>query len=71
MLTATEIPAYRCLAVSLEDTTLYFRRYLNHWVQARCADDDIWYETAVPPDIPETVCGYYPHRTLPLSDYPV
>ena len=71
MFTAAEIPSYRCVAVSIGDTTSYYRRYAAQtWVRAH-HDGDVWYETPVPAKMPETVCGYYSHRTLPLSEYPV
>jgi hypothetical protein len=66
-----DIPASRCLAVSLEETTIYFRRYADRWVRATCGTDGVWYETAVVAEIPERVCGYYPYRTVPVSEYPV
>jgi hypothetical protein len=71
MLTAEEMLAYRCLAMSIGKTTIYFRRYADRWLRAHCGDDGVWYETAVTADMPATVCGYYPYRTVPLSDYPV
>jgi hypothetical protein len=70
MLAAEEIPD-RCLAVSIGESTIYFRRYADRWIRAHCGNDGVWYETAVPTNIPETVCGYYPYRTIPLSDYPI
>jgi hypothetical protein len=71
MFTAAEIPSYRCVAVSIGETTLYFRRYTDRWFRAHYEDDHGRYETAVPPELPETICGYYPHQTVPLSDSPI
>lgn len=71
MLDAAEMPAYLCLAVSIGESTIYFRRYSDYWLRAYCGDDGIWYETAVTADRPEIVCGYYPSCTVPLSDYPI
>lgn len=71
MITAAEIPSYRCLAVSIGETTLYFRRYTDQWFRAHYEDDHSWDETPVPPDLPETICGYYPYQTVPLSEYPI
>jgi hypothetical protein len=71
MLTVEEMPAYRCLAVSIGETTIYVRHYADRWIRAHAGDDGVWYETTVTAEIPKTVCGYYPHRTIPLSDYPI
>jgi hypothetical protein len=71
MLTVEEMPAYRCLAVSIGETTIYVRRDANRWVRAHAGADGVWYETAATAEIPETVCGYYLHRTVPFSEYPV
>jgi hypothetical protein len=71
MLAAEEIPSYRCLAVSIGETTIYFRRYADRWIRAYAGDDGVWYETAVTAEIPETVCRCYLYRTAPLSEYPV
>jgi hypothetical protein len=71
MLIVEETPAYRCLAVSIGKTTIYFRRYADHWVRAHCEDDGVWYETAVTAAILEMVCWNYPHHTVPPSEYPV
>jgi hypothetical protein len=71
MLTVEEMPADRCLAMSIGGMSIYFRRDADRWIRAHAGDDGVWDETAVTAEIPETVCGYYPHRTVPLSEYPV
>jgi hypothetical protein len=64
MITAAEIPSYRCVTVSIGETTLYFRRYIDQWFRAHYEDDHGWYETAVSPEHPETVYGYYRPRLI-------
>jgi hypothetical protein len=71
LLTDEEIPPYRCLEVSLGDATNYFRQYADHWLRAQQTDDGGWAETVVAPESVDIVCGYYSHRTAPLSDYPL
>jgi hypothetical protein len=65
------IPTYRCLAVSLRETTIYFRHYAAHWFYAARNGNGVWEETAVAPEVPELVCRYYPHHPAPLSEHPI
>lgn len=71
MLADEEIPQYRCLKVTLGDATNYFRHYADHCLRAHRADEGVWSETPVAPDVADVVCGYYPYQTVPLSEYPL
>lgn len=71
MLTTEAIPSYRCLAVPMQETTIYFRRYADHWFYTFRDDDEVWEEMVVAPEVVELVCGYYPSRTAPLTEYPL
>jgi hypothetical protein len=71
MLTTEEIPAYRCLTVSIGETTIYFRHYADYSLRTHRATDGGWAETPVAPDVVKVVCGYYPSQIGPLSDYPL
>lgn len=71
MLAAEEMPTYRCLAVSIGETTDYVRPDADRWLRAHAGADGVWYETTVTAAVPETVCGYSPYQTVPVSDYPI
>jgi hypothetical protein len=66
-----EIPPYRCLKVALTEGTIYFRHYADYWLRAQQTAAGGWNETVVAPETVEMVCGHYPYRTGPLSDYPL
>jgi hypothetical protein len=70
MLADEKIPQYRCLKVTLGDAPNYFRHYADHCLHAHRAEGG-WEETAVAPEVPTVVCGYYPYQTVPLSEYPL